>query len=180
MPLTGAPLSGDPSGSITFTSEKKVEVPSGSWVMSAPNTVDPWADAGTSARQRAASRSGAERGSEDRPWSIAGTVATACRQCNGGVKAPLARLADEALHSGLVDRALQPLPERDLRLPAEQVLGPGDVGLADLRVVDRERLEGDLGARAGHLDHGLGELQERVLVLAADVHRQVDVGLRQG
>ena len=36
--------------------------------------------------------------------------------------------------------------------PAEQVAGAGDVGLAHLRIVDRQRLEVDLGARAGQLE----------------------------
>jgi hypothetical protein len=61
MPLTGAPLSGDPSGSITFTIERKDEVPSGVSVMSAPKTVAPWADAGNSARPKPASSSAAKR-----------------------------------------------------------------------------------------------------------------------
>src|SRR5690242_17085398 len=58
----------------------------------------------------------------------------------------LAGLADEALDARLVDRALQALCKADLRLPAEELLGAGDVRLADLRIVDRQRLEDDLGA----------------------------------
>jgi hypothetical protein len=34
--------------------------------------------------------------------------------------------------------------ELDFGLPTEHLLGAGDVGLADLRVVDRQRFEDDL------------------------------------
>jgi len=67
MPLTGAPLSGDPSGSITFTIEKKDELPSGDSVMSAPKTVAACAEIGNSARPKVASSGGAKRRNEDRP-----------------------------------------------------------------------------------------------------------------
>ena len=87
--------------------------------------------------------------------------------------------ADQALDAGLVDRLAQAVFERYLRLPAQQLLGPGDVGLADLGVVDGERLKDDLRARAGHLDHLLRQLQQRHLVRVADVDRQVRVGLHQ-
>src|SRR5437763_15231519 len=40
--------------------------------------------------------------------------------------------------------------ELDLGLPTEQLLRPCDVGLADLRVVDRQRLVHDLALRARH------------------------------
>ena len=48
-------------------------------------------------------------------------------------------------------RALQPLGQRHLRLPAEQLAGLGDVGLPRLRVVLRQRLEDD---RARAADRG--------------------------
>src|SRR3954451_15796499 len=57
--------------------------------------------------------------------------------------------ADEALDAGLLDRPAQAFAQVDLRLPAEQVAGLGDVGLALLRVVGRERLMDDLRARLG-------------------------------
>src|SRR5512132_4457240 len=88
MPLTGAPLSGDPSGSITFTIETKDEFPSGDLVMSAPKTVAACAEIGDSARPRVASSSGAKRRNEDRPWPVAwkrgigGTVIAAGDGCN--------------------------------------------------------------------------------------------------
>ncbi len=62
-------------------------------------------------------------------------------------------------------------------LPAEQVASAGYVGLALLGVVDGQRLVDDLRARLGHLEHGLGELQQRELVGVADVDRRVDIGL---
>ena len=56
-------------------------------------------------------------------------------------------------------------------LPAEQRPGPGDVGPAPGRVADRQRLEHDLGARAGDLAHDVGQLEHRELDRVADVHR---------
>src|SRR5256714_8523377 len=66
----------------------------------------------------------------------------------------------------------EPLLQLDLRLPAEHLLGPSDVRLADLRIVDREGLVDDLARRAGDAEHGLGELVERELARIPDVHRQ--------
>src|SRR5260221_2752444 len=88
--------------------------------------------------------------------------------------------ADEALDAGLLDRPAQAVVELDRRLPAEQIAGAADVGLALLRVVDRQLLVDDLRARLGHLDHGLGQLQQRELVRIADVDRHVHVGLGEG
>src|SRR3989440_5365259 len=67
----------------------------------------------------------------------------------------------------------EPLLQLDLRLPAEPLLGPRDVRLADLGIVDRERLVDHLARRAGDAEHGLGELVERELARVSDVHRQV-------
>src|SRR5918911_5134131 len=67
----------------------------------------------------------------------------------------------------------EPLLQLDLRLPAENLLRPRDVRLADLRIVDRERLVDDLARRAGHPKHGVGELVEGELARVPDVHRQV-------
>ena len=76
------------------------------------------------------------------------------------------------------EKAPQALVELDLGLPAEQLRGAGDVGLAHLRVVDRQRLEDDLGlASPVTLDDRLGELEQRELVRVADVDRQVLAGL---
>src|SRR5256885_7686517 len=66
----------------------------------------------------------------------------------------------------------EPLLQLDLRLPAEHLLRPRDVGLAHLGVVDRERLVDDLARRPRHPEHRLRELVERELARVADVHRQ--------
>ena len=70
-------------------------------------------------------------------------------------------------------------PSRSLTLgvPAQQLLGQRDVGLADLRIVGRQRLVHDLRPRAGDVDDRLGELEQRELVRVADVDRVVVAGL---
>ena len=70
----------------------------------------------------------------------------------------------QALDAGLLDRHLQPLAQLDLRFPAEQVAGAGDVGAALLGIVGGQRLEDDLRARLGHLDHGFRQFQQGELV----------------
>src|SRR3954470_3000630 len=87
--------------------------------------------------------------------------------------------ADQRLGAGLLDGALQALAEVDLRLPAQQLAREADVGLADLRIVGRQRLEDDLRARLGDLDDRLGQLEQRELVRVADVDRLVLAGLGQ-
>ena len=77
----------------------------------------------------------------------------------------------------MLDRAREAVAQVDLRLPAEQVARARDVGLAHLRVVDRQRLEHDLRARLGQLDDQLRHLEQRHLVRVADVHRLVHVRL---
>src|ERR671936_1074565 len=67
----------------------------------------------------------------------------------------------------------EPLLQLDLRLPAEHLPRTGDVGLAHLRIVDRERLVHHFAGRARHPQHCLRELVERELARVADVHRQV-------
>src|SRR5690242_16821497 len=67
----------------------------------------------------------------------------------------------------------EPLLQLDLRLPAENLLRPRDVRLADLGIVDRQRLVDDLARGARDAKHGLGELVERELARVPDVHRQV-------
>src|SRR3954452_5737282 len=73
----------------------------------------------------------------------------------------------------------QPLFEGNLRLPAQQLARPRDVGLAHLGVVDRQRLEHDLARGAGRLEHLLCELEEGVFRGIADVHRQMLTALRE-
>ena len=65
-------------------------------------------------------------------------------------------------------------------LPAQDLLGQRDIGLAHLRVIGRERLEDDLRLRARDLDHRLRELQQRELVGVADVDRLVVARLGEG
>src|SRR3712207_7363403 len=70
-------------------------------------------------------------------------------------------------HARFFDGTPQSFFQRDLRLPAQQLPGEGDVGLADLRIVDGQRLVDDLRARARDLDDALrseehtSELQSR-------------------
>src|SRR5438552_15774739 len=73
----------------------------------------------------------------------------------------------------------EPLLQLDLRLPAEHLLGPRDVRLTDLGIVDREGLVDDLARRAGHAETGVGELVERELARVPDAHRQVLSALRE-
>src|SRR5918911_3926692 len=90
--------------------------------------------------------------------------------------------AQNALHTdGLPaegrEHPSEPLLQLDLRLPAEHLLRPRDVGLANLRIVDRKRLVHHFAARPRHTEHGLGELVERELPRIPDVHRQVLLAL---
>src|SRR5690242_6983883 len=71
----------------------------------------------------------------------------------------------------------QPFLELDLGLPLEHLAGSGDVGLADLRIVHRQRLEDELAGRSGDLQHVLRELEDRELAGVADVDRQVLLAL---
>src|SRR5918912_1093715 len=70
------------------------------------------------------------------------------------------RLHTDGLPAEGREHPSEPLLQLDLRLPAENLLRPRDVRLADLRIVDRERLVDDLARRAGHPEDGLGELVE--------------------
>src|SRR3990170_1463260 len=95
--------------------------------------------------------------------------AVASRSCRLGNRRVLHRSVQTA----------EPLVERDLRLPGQDLLRAGDVRLADLRVVDRQRLEDDLAAAAPDLEHLLRQLEQRELLRVADVHRQVLAALLQ-
>src|SRR4051794_20229870 len=87
--------------------------------------------------------------------------------------------ADEPFGARQLDRAGQPLPQRDLRLPVKQRPRPRDVGLADLRIVGGQRTEDDLRRRPRQLEDRLRKLEQRELVRVADVHRLVMPGLGQ-
>src|SRR2546423_12187846 len=102
----------------------------------------------------------------------------------GAAKRTTAQAARNALHTdGLPaegrEHPSEPLLQLDLRLPAENLLRPGDVRLANLGIVDRERLVDDLARRAGDAEDGLGELVERELARVPDVHRQGPAALRE-
>src|SRR5437870_13691060 len=71
------------------------------------------------------------------------------------------------------DHSPEPLLELDLRLPPQHLLRPGDVGLAPLWIVARQRLEDDLARRAGALEHLLLHAEQRQLVRLADVDRHL-------
>src|SRR5262245_25619779 len=101
---------------------------------------------------------GATSAAQTASASAARTTATSC-------------LRTDRLHRR--QHPAQALLELDLGLPAEQLLRAGDVGLADLRVVDGQRLEDDLALRVRHAKHGLGELEDRELSRVAEVDRQV-------
>src|SRR5215217_5424051 len=104
-----------------------------------------------------------------RTYALTATVDTPL----SGRKGPRARArgsgADQARGAHGLDRALESLPEFDLGLPAEHLAGERDVRLADLRVVGGQGLVHDLRARAGDLDHRVGQLEQRELVGIADV-----------
>src|SRR2546430_14693274 len=70
--------------------------------------------------------------------------------------------------------------EVDLRTPAEDPVCQADVGTPARGIADRERLEDDLRAGLGELEHGLSELEDGELVRVPDVHRPRPVGLEQG
>src|SRR6516165_10288373 len=59
--------------------------------------------------------------------------------------------ADQQLDARLLDRAIEPHSQRDLRRPPEQLLRKRYVRLALAGIVDRQRLVHHLGARIGRL-----------------------------
>src|SRR5436305_4478103 len=62
------------------------------------------------------------------------------------------------------------LVQPDLRLPAQQRPGQGEVGTTLCRVVDRAGVEHQLRRRAGDLEYPVGQLEDGELVGVADVH----------
>src|SRR3954451_21201521 len=71
------------------------------------------------------------------------------------------------------ERALQTHVELDLGRPAENLLGTRDIGLTNLGIVARKRLEDDGARGSGSAHDRFCELQQRHLGRVADVHRQV-------
>src|SRR5690606_16786059 len=72
-----------------------------------------------------------------------------------------------------------PLLEGHLRLPSEPLAGARDVGLADLRIVLRERLVDDGPGAGDDLPDPLSELQDGHLARVAEVDRLVESALRE-
>src|SRR5918912_1101842 len=107
-------------------------------------------------------------------WRLAPAAGTASPATAATAAAASAmRLHTYRLPTERLEHPAQTLVELDLGLPAEDLLRAGDVGLAHMRVVDRQGLVDDLALRAGDAQHLLGELVERELARVAEVHRQV-------
>src|SRR5919109_846859 len=79
------------------------------------------------------------------------------------------RLRNDRMFAKRAEHPAQTLLERDLGLPAQDLLRARDVGLPDLRVVDRQRLEDDLARRGGHAEDGLRQLKDGELAGVAQV-----------
>src|SRR4051794_5526775 len=73
--------------------------------------------------------------------------------------------------------APEPFFELDFRLPAQHLPGSGDVWLANLRIVDRQRLVDDFALRRRDSDNCLRKLENRKLMRVAEVDGQVLVAL---
>jgi hypothetical protein len=77
------------------------------------------------------------------------------------------------------DGLAQPRFERHVRFPAQFGSCLGDVGLAHLRVLERERFVPDGAVAVRQLDTDLGKLQNRPFVGSADGDQGLDVGVEQ-
>src|SRR6185312_4235894 len=86
---------------------------------------------------------------------------------------------DQRFCAGLLDCAFEALTQAHFGLPSQDLPGQRNVGLTDLRVVDGKRLEHDLRTRSRHLDYGLGQFEQRVLLRVADVDGIVVSGFSQ-
>src|SRR6266496_5149347 len=75
--------------------------------------------------------------------------------------------------------APESLFELDLGLPAQQLPGSRDIGLADLRIIYGQRFEHDLAIRRSDLDNCLRELQKRKLLWISEVDGQVLTAVRE-
>src|SRR4051794_18307241 len=106
-------------------------------------------------------------------WRAAVAAGTASDAARTRPAAPRRTLRTARPPSRGAEHPPQAVLELDLRLPAEQLACPRDVGLAHLRIVDGQRLVHDLGLRAGHAEHRLRELVQRELVRVAEVDREV-------
>src|SRR5215210_8537705 len=87
------------------------------------------------------------------------------------------RLNTHRLPSEARQHPPEPLFEFDLGFPTKDLLGPGDVGLSNLWIVDGQRLVDDLASRLRYPDHRLRKLEDRELVGVPEVDRQVLLAL---
>src|SRR5438128_10806997 len=86
----------------------------------------------------------------------AGGAATRAATTAAAARTP--RLDTDGLPAEGREHPSEPLLQLDLQLPAEHLPRARDVGLPNLRIVDRKRLVHDLARRAGHPEHRLGQL----------------------
>src|SRR5580765_8167118 len=79
-------------------------------------------------------------------------------------------LSDSDFGAEVFDGRTQPLLEIRPRFPAEQLAREPDVGLTDLRVVDRQRTVHDATVPTHQSQDRLRELEDRHLARVAEVH----------
>ena len=78
-----------------------------------------------------------------------------------------------------VDRLFDTFVEFNSRFPTEDLFRAGDVRLAHLRIVHRQRLVFDCRFRSRNADDFLGELFDGHLAWIADVDRLVEIAHRK-
>src|SRR3954452_324877 len=115
------------------------------------------------------------------------TSATVLRSLYTGTMTERVRPSGSRRSSSLMPVTPEPLGgaghalvQPDLRLPAQDRPGQGEVGTALRRVVDRAGVEHQLRRRAGDLQYALGQVEDGELVGVADVHRTDVVRVQQG
>src|ERR671935_586858 len=97
-------------------------------------------------------------------WFVLAVAAVAVTAVSAiATRAMQMRLDPNRLPSESRQHAPQALFELDLRLPAQQLPGPGDVGLANLRIVDWQCFEHDFALRRRDTDDCLRQLENRKL-----------------
>src|SRR5919199_805147 len=106
-------------------------------------------------------------------WRAAVAAGTLRPAAKASPPATNANLRNDRLPSRGAEHPPQPVLELHLGLPPEQLPRPRDVGLAHLRVVDRERLVDDLALRPRDAQDRLGQLVERELVRVPEVDGQM-------
>src|SRR5262249_33312450 len=103
-----------------------------------------------------------------------GTTTDSLRSFGGGV---LSRETTGALLHIPVARERETFTQLDPRFPVEQRAGACDVGPAARRVAERQRLEHQIGARTGHREDEVGQLEHGEFDGVTDVDRLIDVGV---